>query len=234
MQNERLCMSDRIRSALEQRIIDGTLKPGERLLELAIAREFDTSQTPVREAFRELESVRLVESVPYRGTRVRAVSDREMLEAYDVRGALEELAAELAAPHFQGDVGELRAILADLHAAGEAQAGPVYSTANAAFHRAIVRRSGNQVLFDAWAALGFEVRVRILLARHRRWNLSEHAAEHDPIVDALEAGDGATAGRLMLEHAQNCKRRWCELAAEDASARESSDACETAPAGCLS
>ncbi|MGC3970913.1 MAG: GntR family transcriptional regulator [Pirellulales bacterium] len=225
-------MSDRIRAALEQRIIDGTLQPGERLLELNIAKEFDTSQTPVREAFRELESVRLVESVPYRGTRVRAVSDREMLEAYDVRGALEQLAAQLAAAAFAGNVAELRTILAELHAAGRAEDGPAYSKANSEFHRAIVRRSGNQVLFDAWNALGFEVRVRILLARHRRWNLQAHAAEHDPIVDALEIGDGLRAGRLLLEHAENCKRRWCELAREDA--LETADAVESAPAGCLS
>ncbi|MHC5541965.1 GntR family transcriptional regulator, partial [Singulisphaera rosea] len=59
-----------IRRVLVKRILDGTYKPGDRLLELQIAREFQTSQGPVREALRELEALRLVESQTYRGTRV--------------------------------------------------------------------------------------------------------------------------------------------------------------------
>lgn len=232
--SERLCMSDRIRAVLEQRIVDGTLKPGERLIELNIAKEFDTSQTPVREALRELEAVRLVESVPHRGTRVRGVSRQEMTEAYDVRGALEHLAAELAAAKFQGDVAELRTIVAALHDAARRADGEAYARRNSEFHKAIVRRAANQVLLDSWLALGFEVRVRLMLARHKQLNLVEHAAEHDPIVDALEFGDGAHAGRLLREHAESCKRRWCELvrAADDCGAEEAAPT--EAPAGCLS
>src|SRR4051812_24212981 len=89
MNFDRQCMSDQIRDTLTSKIFDGRLQPGDRLVELEIAREFDTSQTPVREALRELESLRLVESAPYRGTRVRAISDREMFESYTVRGVLE-------------------------------------------------------------------------------------------------------------------------------------------------
>ena len=76
---ERSCLSDHIRRELARRILDGTLKPGERLVELKIAAEFESSQTPVREALRELESLRLVESSPYRGTRVRDVGERRTL-----------------------------------------------------------------------------------------------------------------------------------------------------------
>ena len=61
-------------------MLDGTYKPGDRLLELQIAREFNSSQGPVREALRELEALRLVESQVYRGTRVRGVNAREMRE----------------------------------------------------------------------------------------------------------------------------------------------------------
>ena len=95
---ERDCMSDRIRRVLAERIIGGALAPGERLVEMRIAEEFRTSQAPVREALRELETLRLVESEPYRGTRVREVGEREMAEAYAVRAVLEQAAAEAAAP----------------------------------------------------------------------------------------------------------------------------------------
>ena len=66
---DRDCMSDRICRTLAERIIGGLLAPGERLVEMRIAKEFRTSQAPVREALRELEALRLVASEPYRGTR---------------------------------------------------------------------------------------------------------------------------------------------------------------------
>src|ERR1700733_11664714 len=114
MSLERACMSDRIRRALAERIIAGQLAPGERLVEMRIAEEFRTSQAPVREALRELETLRLVESEPYRGTRVREVGEREMADAYAVRAVLEQAAAELAAPVLKGNVDHLRRCLEKL------------------------------------------------------------------------------------------------------------------------
>ncbi len=64
MDTTRNCMSDRIRRTLTDRILSGDLAPGVRLLEKELAKEFDTSQTPVREALRELETMRLVDSAP--------------------------------------------------------------------------------------------------------------------------------------------------------------------------
>ncbi|WP_198421814.1 GntR family transcriptional regulator [Lacipirellula parvula] len=204
----RTCVSDQIRDALEERIISGALAPGDRLIELSLAKEFATSQAPVREAIKELESRRLVESIPYRGAHVREISGREMEEAYDVRGALEQLAGELAAPAFRGNVAELHAIVADLTAAATAGDAEGYSKHNFAFHRAVVSGAGNETLLNAWEALGFEMRVRINIARHQNPELVARAAEHVPIIDALERGDGARAGRLLREHALSCKERW--------------------------
>ncbi|WP_217647159.1 GntR family transcriptional regulator [Planctomicrobium piriforme] len=201
-------MSDRIRAVLEQRIIDGTLPPGSRLLELEIAKEFNTSQTPVREALESLHSLRLVESERYRGTYVRAITDREMDEAYSVRGALEQLAAELAAPKLKGNVSELREILQNLHSAAADGDTHGYALHNDEFHRAIVDASDNTLLIEAWQSLGFEARVRIHLSRRHEPHLVARAAEHDPAVDALEQGDGATAGRFLREHAELCRLRW--------------------------
>lgn len=202
-------MSDRIRSELATRIFDGVLKPGDRLVELEIAREFDTSQTPVREAIRELESLGLVECAPYRGTRVRGISDREMVEAYTVRGVLEQLAAELAAPRLKGNVASIRTSLAAIHEAARIPDIDAYARHNMEFHRAIVVASDNQVLIQSWDRLSFEARVRLHLRHHQEPNLVARAREHDAPVDALEAGDGVTAGRLLREHAESCKARWC-------------------------
>lgn len=209
MDRNRQCMSDRIRSALISRIYDGSLKAGDRLFELEIAREFDSSQTPVREALRELESLRLVESVPYRGTRVREISDREMIEAYTVRGVLEQLAAELAAPRLKGNVGTIRVSLEQIHESARAGDVEAYAKHNLEFHRAIVMASDNEVLMQSWDRLSFEARVRLHL-RRQETKLVDRAREHDAPVEALNAGDGVTAGRLLREHAESCKRRWLE------------------------
>lgn len=80
---------------LLDRILDGTYKPGERLIELQIANELNTSQSPVREALRYLEALRVVETETYKGTRVRSISPRELQESSQIRAALEELGAQL-------------------------------------------------------------------------------------------------------------------------------------------
>jgi len=203
-------MSDRIRTVLEKRIITGELPPGARLRELEIAAEFNTSQTPVREALEALQMLQLVESERYRGTYVRSISDQEMEESYAVRGVLEQFAAELAAPRLNGNVSDLRDILTDLHAAARAGDAESYARHNDRFHRRILEHSGNQLLLDAWTRLGFETRVRIHLSRHHESNLVDRAGEHDAAVDALERGNGVTAGRILREHAAMCIKRWKE------------------------
>src|SRR3954451_21072985 len=111
MSVRRDCMRDQIRRVLVQRILDGHYKPGDRLVELQIARELRTSQGPVREALRELEALRLVDSEPSGGARARARGGREMEEAGQVRGVLEQAAAQWAAFVLKRNVAPLRAEL---------------------------------------------------------------------------------------------------------------------------
>jgi len=82
---KRVCMRDHIRDVLVARILDGTFAPGTQLKELSLAREFNVSQAPIREALRELEGSGLVTSERYRGTRVRGADSKEMRESYELR-----------------------------------------------------------------------------------------------------------------------------------------------------
>src|SRR5688572_24294756 len=93
----RTVLREQIKEILLERILRGELEPGERLVETRLARELGTSQAPVREALRDLQLLRLVESEPFRGARVRAVDDEHLLPVFPVRMALEELAAREAA-----------------------------------------------------------------------------------------------------------------------------------------
>jgi DNA-binding GntR family transcriptional regulator len=93
----RTVLREQVKDVLLQRIASGELQPGERLVETRIAQELGTSQAPVREALRDLQLLRLVESEPFRGSRVRVFDEEELIEVYPVRASLEELAAKLAA-----------------------------------------------------------------------------------------------------------------------------------------
>src|SRR3954463_2385288 len=103
MTRPRRALRHDVRDGLVQSILDGRLGPGDRLIEMNIAREYGTSQGPVREALRELEILGFVRSEPNRGTYVRDPWQRGMLELYGVRGGLEEFATRLATPRLQED-----------------------------------------------------------------------------------------------------------------------------------
>ena len=194
------CLRSQICRELLRRIVEGKYPPGERLIELTIAREFDTSQGPVREAFRELEALHVVETETYRGTRVRQVTAEELIEVSEVRGVLEEMAAIRAAKVLQGQTEALQKETAALELAAENGDPEAYSRHNAEFHRVIVRAGGNRVLERVWESPMLEARTRIgLKAFH--FDLKAIAATHQPIVDALHRGDGPLAGRLLREHA---------------------------------
>ena len=192
-------ISSRVKKWISERILNGTYPPGHRLVELCIARELKTSQAPVREALRELEASGLVESEPYKGTRVRQVSEREMQEAYQVRAIIEQHAAELAAAFLRGNVCKLQSEIVAAHEAAENGDIEKFSRHNAAFHRQIVEASGNSILLRVWDALGSEIRTQVFLSQGTLSPL-EGEKLHQAIIDALQKGDGKVAGTLLREH----------------------------------
>jgi len=192
-------ISNRVEKWLSERILNGTYPPGHRLVELRIARELKTSQAPVREALRELEASGLVESEPFKGTRVRQVSAREMQEAYQVRAMIEQHAAELAAILFQNNTSKLQLEIVAAHEAAERGDIEKFSHHNAAFHRHIVETSGNSVLLRIWDALRSEIRTQVFLSQEK-FSPLEGERLHQSIIDALQNGDGKLAGRLLREH----------------------------------
>src|SRR3954451_22230097 len=103
----RTVLREQVRELLLQRILAHEYAPGERLIETRIAQELGISQAPVREALRELESLRFVESAAFKGTWVREVSDGELAEMYPIRAALEDVAARAAAVRLGVDVAAL-------------------------------------------------------------------------------------------------------------------------------
>jgi DNA-binding GntR family transcriptional regulator len=197
-------ISDRVKQVLLDRILNGTYKPGDRLVELQIARELDTSQGPVREALRELEAMRVIESEPYRGTRVREISLRELRETYQLRGELEAFAARLAAPKFHQNPDSLQLALTAFQAAVQSQNLEKVVSCNTTFHRLIVETADSQVLLQVWDSLAFGTwtRINLLLTQRKKFDLGSAIKEHQVIVNALIQNDGETAGELLRQHAE--------------------------------
>ena len=192
-------LRDQIKDALLQRILQGTYAPGERIVEIRVAQEFGVSQAPVREALRELEILRLIESEPFRGARVREVRPEEIAEMYPVRAALEEVAARAAAPRLAGRVQPLADELEGMRAAAADGDLHRFVTHDVGFHRLFVLASGNRTLIDVWENLHVDLRTRLTLIQ-RHGDLRDVAERHVPVLDALDAGDGMLAGRLVREH----------------------------------
>ena len=92
----RSVLREQLRERILQRILDGDYAPGERIVESHLMKEYGVSQAPIREALRDLEAMRFVESEAHRGVRVRTITEKEMGEMYPVRAALEEVAGRAA------------------------------------------------------------------------------------------------------------------------------------------
>jgi len=198
-------LREQIREHIVEGIVSGRWKPGERIVERRIAVELQVSQTPVREALRELETLRLIESAPNKGVRVRNLSAADLEEIYPVRAGLEQIAAELAAPRLAEDVSLLEPHVAALHEADRNADGTAQVLHTVAFHRELVRAAGNSVLLHTWESLGIEVFTALSI----RWLgtvQQSYAEEHEALVEAFRRRD-PQIGVLVKEHVLGCAPR---------------------------
>lgn len=194
-------LREQIRQVLVEGLLSGRWQPGERIVERRIATELKVSQAPVREALRELETLRLIETVPNKGARVRAFGVQDMAEIYPVRAGLELVAAQLAAPRLAQDPSPLEReveALRDATARGDVTDQIRHSVE---FHREVVRAAHNSVLLHTWESLGVEVWTALSV----RWldmELHAKAADHAQITKAFREGD-PSVGQMLSDHVLN-------------------------------
>jgi GntR family transcriptional regulator, vanillate catabolism transcriptional regulator len=200
-------------------ILHGELPPGERVREVELASRLGVSRTPVREALPILAQEGVLTQLDTRGFVVRAFTPQEIMDAIDVRGALEGLAARMLA-----EQGPSRRVIHSLHEclregdeiftkghlvmADEAH----YGEMNRQFHSLIVQGSGSKVVaeaierngripFAAAHAIAFD---KVDLPRMHDHLLYSHH-QHHVIVQALEDGESSRVAALMVEHAHMAK-----------------------------
>jgi len=193
---KKTCMRDLIRDTLVARILDGTYPAGTQLKELYLAREFDVSQAPIREALRELEGSGLVSSERFRGTRVRGADFAEMRESYELRIMLEKRSVALAAPYKPDMLAALDEYLRNMDVSVKADDWETYIDNALRFHRKLVESSGNRTFLSVWDSLLWDIRGRIALRRHAEMgkSLRPLVKLHKTLLGKLRAQDvlGAT------------------------------------------
>ena len=198
----RVVLREQVKEVLLARILDGVYAPGDRLVEIQLAGEFGVSQAPVREALRELETLRFVFSEPFKGTRVRGVSREEVVEIYPVRAALEGLAARLAAVGLRGEVDPLRDLFEAMVRAAEAGDLREQVALDVAFHRRIVEAADNRTLLETWASLRIEARTLITFLK-ADIDLLDLAETHRPVLEALANRDPDRAETSLRRHVES-------------------------------
>ena len=197
-------LAERVFNQLQDAIVRGELAPGTKITEPGLSKAYGISRGPLREAMRRLETHRLIERVPHVGARVVKLSMQELLELFDVREALESMAARLAARHMTaGEIAGLRQVLAVHEKQADLKSGEAYyqREGDLDFHYRIVLGSHNRMLM---AILCDDL---YYLVRLYRTQFSASGArpqrafvEHHRIVDAIEAGDEELAELLMRRH----------------------------------
>jgi len=198
----RASLSQQIRDTLLERIVSGNLQPGDRLIELKIADEMQTSQAPVREALRELEAIGVIETQRNRGARVRVIDSEELEEIYLVRAELEALAGELAAERAPGISSQLNKIIARMKQAAETGNAKKFSVLNSEFHSCIVQASANDTLKHSWESLDVRSRTRVNVSRTSS-DLLKLAESHVEIAKAIGAGDREAARQASWTHVRD-------------------------------
>jgi DNA-binding GntR family transcriptional regulator len=204
---KRTCMRDRIRDVLVARILDGTYAAGTQLKELSLAREFNVSQTPIREALRELEGSGLVTSERFRGTRVRGADFAEMRESYELRTMLEMRSVKLAAPYPNALLADFEEYVVEMDAAVKVDDSERYIDASLRFHRRLVEGSGNRTFLSVWDSLLWDIRGRIALRRltEKGHSLDSLVSLHRELLRRLHTQDTeATALQVQFILARVC------------------------------
>jgi DNA-binding GntR family transcriptional regulator len=187
---------------LRMAIINGTLRPNERLVESQLAKSYSVSRTPVREALHRLAVDGLVEETG-RGATVRAISAKELADISAVRESLEAMAAGLAAIHrSETEMLTLRRILSLLQeATGEGEPGRLTELSEV-LHQTIARASRNEYLADHLLHLQRLIHLRQESSLGQASRQVEAMAEHEGIVEALERRDADAAQSLTQRHFQ--------------------------------
>lgn len=211
-----LTLREQVVEYLREEILSSRLEPGGELNEVALASMLGVSRGPIREALGALAAEGLVTITPRRGAIVTKLTRQEFLDAYQVREALEALATRVAVPRLSADDrAELHRMSDEMRRHAAADDAGAFFEVNREFHLKLVAASGNRRLQEMHQQLMAQMGRLLKKSAQLRGGLVQSAAEHDAILEAVDAGDAERAARLMAEHIEVPQRVLDSPAAPD-------------------
>ncbi|MCC6987044.1 MAG: GntR family transcriptional regulator [Anaerolineales bacterium] len=209
-------LKEEIYDALHRQIIAGKFIPGDWLRQEDIAVQMGVSMTPVREALDLLVAKGIAERVPYRGVRIREISAKGVVEAYEMRLLLEAMIArETALNITPGQLSRLEALTQEMDRHVELSEMPQERHLSREFHAAIAEASGNSLLIQLYSIVSNAFPDWLLYeALYRKPELvsgsvAQTHEEHAAILDAFKMRDPDLAVKLSLEHVME-SGKWLE------------------------
>lgn len=201
---ERQSLHDAVTGRLRDMIVEGEFPPGLRLPERALCETFGISRTPLREALKVLASEGLLELAPHRGARVAGLTAMDVDELFPVMGALEALAGELACARItEMELTEIRALHYQMvlhHRLGER---PPYFELNQKIHEKILEAARNPTLTASYNNLSGRIRRARYTANINTARWAQAVGEHEEMLEALDARDGARLAEIFKRHLRN-------------------------------
>lgn len=198
--------------SLREAIINGHLKPGERLMEIQLADEMGVSRTPVREAIRKLELEGFVVMIPRKGAYVAGISLKDIADVFEIRAALESLAAALAAERITED--ELEALERSLVKVAECtEANDLDSliAVDTDFHDILYKASRNERLVQIVSNLREQIQRFRMTSLSHPGRMKDALEEHRKLVEALSERDVELARTLAREHIENAENSMLDV-----------------------
>lgn len=203
-------LRNHIAQQIRDAILSGTFVPGERLVELTIAKNLGVSRAPVREALSALEREGIVSSLPRRGYSVIDFTDKDIEEIYSLRSMLEIGAVHRVIERQTPEV--VKDIQASIDALGvaisEGRPFPVLASLDLAFHELICRAAEHGRLYSAWDTTRMQTWLLIgLTSRTHSDRPSQPRDNHQRILDAIKEKDLPQVEALLRDHFEDAQQR---------------------------
>ena len=190
------------RIRLSTDLLNGRYARGERLQLPKIAKDYDVDSSSALSILADLHALGMVTLAGDDAAIVRSPDPKEMYEAYEIRAALEEIGGRTAAQRLKGKTAELQREQEIMRKAAGNLDFDAYAEHDVIFHRTILETSGNDVLLRVWDSMAFDIRIRAAIGKVAA-DLVEVVESHQPIIDALERGQGREAGLLLRNHVES-------------------------------
>ncbi len=199
---KRLRLVDDVRRALEDAILCGDMRPGDRLPVAQIAEEFNVSLTTVREALLMLENQGLVVNRPRQGAFVTRLSGQDAYELCQARALLESFAVTSGLDQIDvGFIARLQTLVEEMRACRLPQDLPILIRIDLAIHEAIIKLADSQRIFELWSGLSGQIGALIMRSMEQQASAtSDIVGLHQELVDALATGDMDLARRTIVHH----------------------------------